>query len=250
MAGPDVDVPKLGKVNKKWVWAAVAVAGGYVAWKWYSANNEGVSITTPAVGEDLPTGGAGMGPVSGNVQYAGTVTDATDPDRINTNAQWSQRAAELLGNAGYDTTRVYAALGDYLANAPLTTEEQSIVRAALAAVGRPPIGGPYTIREQVGKVTLKAPSGVHVTTTTPTKVTLAWSPVAGASYYRAYRSDTAFNVGATDARNHSITVGGLKPNTTYRFAIAADTTTGKPGPKSAWVTAKTKPVPTKSKKKK
>lgn len=84
---------------------------------------------------------------------------------------------------------------------------------------------------------LTAPSKVRVTGATKSTVTLSWSAVAGADGYRAYRSGVTQNVGAS--RDTSMTVGGLKPNTTYQIRVAATagTTTG---PTSGWVRAKTK----------
>ena len=235
---PQVNVPKIGKVKKVYVWGAIGVVGAYVAWRWYSAGAAGSGETEDAtadVGDGVATGGAGAAGGSGNVQYAGSTTDT---DAIDTNAEWTQKAVELLSNAGYNATTVYAALGDYLSGAPLTATEQTIVRAALAAVGAPPVGGPYVIREQVGEVTLKAPTGVRVTAVTSTSASLSWTKVEGASWYRVYRDGVTQNVGGTDTT--TITVGGLEPNKEYRFRVRADTTTGKSGPYSAKVTAKTK----------
>ena len=238
---PQVNVPKIGKVKKVYVWGAIGVVGAYVAWRWYSvgaADSGEAEYTTDYVGDTIATGGAGAAGGSGNVQYAGSTTDGTSADVIDTNAEWSQKAAELLSNAGYNPASVYAALGDYLAGAPLTTSEQTIVRAALAAVGNPPVGGPYVIKEQVGQVNLKAPTGLKVTAVTGTSVSLSWVKVEGASWYRVYRDGVAQNVGGTDTT--TITIGGLEPNKEYRFRVRADTTTGKSGPYSAKVTAKTK----------
>ena len=238
-----VNIPKVGKTKKSWVWAAMAVAGGFVVWKWYTASKSAdseVSYTTDYVSEPLPTGGAGAAGGSGNVQYAGSTTDNTSDDVIDTNAEWTNRAAELLSNAGYDPATVYSALGDYLAQAPLTSSEQTIVRAALAAVGNPPTGGPYVIKEQVGEVTLTAPAGLKATTTTFNSVTLSWSSVTGAGGYYVYRSGMTSN--PIQVSGTTATIVGLEPNTTYTFQVAAYTTTGKAGPKSSSVSAKTKSV--------
>lgn len=237
----DVKVPKLGKVNKKWVLGAMVVAGGYVAYRWYSAGQAPADTTfeTSQVGDTLPTGGAG-GVASGNVQYAGSTTDATSADRIDTNAEWTNRAVELLSNAGYEPTTVYSALGDYLANVPLTSAELTIVRAALAAVGNPPVGGPYVMKEQVGEVNLTAPTGLKVSEVTASTATLTFSSVSGAASYSAYDAKSPSIRGT--AYSPSIRVVGLAPNTSYTFAVAALTATGKAGPKSSSVTFTTKGV--------
>ena len=151
---------------------------------------------------------------------------------------------EKLTNQGFDGQAVSLALGEFLARRSLDKTEASIARAALAAVGQPPVGGPYPVIEAAvqGPVALKAPTGVKVTATTANSVTLAWDAVDGAGYYRAYRSGSSTNVGATDAANKTIVISGLAPNTEYSFQVAADTTAGKPGPKSSPVKGKTKPV--------
>lgn len=235
--GSTVTVPKVGKVKKAYVWGAVALVGGYVAWKWYGARGEGeVEYTTDYVSEPIATGGGGGAAPSGYTPS--TPVDNTGLEVISTNAQWSAKAVGVLANAGYDPAAVYAALGDFLARAPLTAGEATIVRAALAAAGNPPVGGPYTITVQAGEVTLKAPTGLKATSVTGTSVTLTYTPVAGASSYTAYRGDLG-GVAAGSGFGSSITVGGLTPNKTYTFTVAARTTTGKAGPKSSPVTVKT-----------
>lgn len=242
-----VDVPVAGRMKKAYIYVPAGLAVVYIGYRWYQAKqdaaaapqqSDGTYSTSDLTDMGLSTTG-GSTNVTGNT--GSTETDATNPNAIDTNAAWTQKAAELLGNAGYDTATVYAALGEFLARRSLDKSEASIARAALAAAGQPPVGGPYPVIEAAatGTTTLKAPTGVKVTSVTATTATLAWNPVEGAGYYRAYRSGASTNVGSTDAGNHSLTVSGLQPNTTYEFQVAADTTLGKPGPKSSPVKAKT-----------
>lgn len=242
-----VDVPGAGKLKKVYIYVPAGLAAVYVGWRWYQAKQDAAAAPDASSGTytspDLTE--AGLNTAGGSTDVTGntgsTSTDATNPNSIDDNAEWTQKAAELLGNAGYDTATVYAALGEFLARRSLDKSEASIARAALAAAGQPPVGGPFPVLEAAatGTTTLKAPTGVKVTAVTGSSVTLAWDPVEGAGYYRAYRSGASTNVGSTDAANHSLTVSGLQPNTTYQFQVAADTTLGKPGPKSSSVTAKT-----------
>lgn len=117
------------------------------------------------------------------------------------------------------------------------TTHKIYMKAANVAYKQGPLSGPITVK--TAPIKLKAPTGVKVIGTTRTTVTLRWNPVSGAQYYRVYRSGSSANVGATDAVNHSITIGGLKPNTSYKFEVAADTVNNYPGPKSSSVTGKT-----------
>jgi hypothetical protein len=245
-AAGTVDIPKLGKVKKVYFWGAIGVVALYVGYRWYASQtagaSDGVDYTTGDVGEGLEASGVvGAGGVSGNNQYAGTVTDGTDDDAINTNAQWTQRAAEILANAGMDPATVYAALGEFLARRPLDDAEASIARAAMAAAGQPPEGRPWTIVPQVGEVTLGAPSGLKATGTTTNSVSLSWSGVANAAKYEVYQGSAS--AGSTSST--SMTVSGLTANTSYTFQVAAVATTGKAGPKSLAVSATTaKPTTT------
>lgn len=84
---------------------------------------------------------------------------------------------------------------------------------------------------------LTAPKGLRATATTKSTATLAWSAVSGADGYRAYRRGVTQNVGAS--RDTSMTIGGLKPNTTYYVKVAA-TAGSTTGPGSGWIRVKTK----------
>lgn len=246
-----VDVPGAGKMKKVYIYVPAGLAAVYVGWRWYQARQDAAAATpdptdgtyTSADLSDygLSTSG-GTGTVTGNT--GSTSTDATSSTAIDDNAEWTQKAAELLGNAGYDTATVYAALGEFLARRSLDKAEASIARAAIAVVGQPPVGGPYPVNEAAatGTTTLAAPTGLSASNITTTSVTISFQPVAGAGYYRAYRSGASTNVGATDAGNHSIQITGLQPNTSYDFYIAADTTLGKPGPRSSPLKVKTAAV--------
>jgi hypothetical protein len=85
-------------------------------------------------------------------------------------------------------------------------------------------------------VTLRAPTGLKATGITTTTVTLSWSAVPGAEYYRVYVNDKAS--GSADGTSYRIT--GLKPATRYRLTVKADTTRQTPGPSSAAKTVTTK----------
>lgn len=238
-------VPVIGK-SKKWVVYGVGgVAVAYVGWRWWSASREeepepGADglYTTPDLSEyGLSTTG-GATTVTGNT--GSQTTDATGADTIDTNAEWSQKAVELLGNAGYDSAVVYAALGEFLSRRSLDQAEATIARAALAAAGQPPVNGPFSVIEEAttgGTGTPGSPknlkSGGAATSTT---VVLTWDRVDGAAGYRIYRG-TGENVG--HSTDNKFTVTGLQPDTTYSFTVAALSSTGKTGPRSNTYKGKT-----------
>lgn len=246
MADGTVDIPKVGRVKKAYVWVAIGAVGLFVGWRYYQAAKAPVDTAAPVTGDvGAPVDSSGVvgAAASGNVQYAGTVTDATAsqgeprPGNFSNNAQWTDYAINKLVEQGRPAAPVGSALGDYLAKRPLDQSEEGIVVAALAVAGDPPVGGPYSIIRQVGPITLTAPTGLKVVKKTKTTVDVTFNPVAGAVFYYAYRSGVTDNV--SGSRDTKITVSGLTAGKTYKIAVAAAASTGKVGPKSSYVSVTT-----------
>ncbi|MFJ7912014.1 PHB depolymerase family esterase [Kitasatospora sp. NPDC096204] len=86
-----------------------------------------------------------------------------------------------------------------------------------------------------GSGTLPAPSGLTVTGTTDTTVSLGWSAVSGAASYDVYRNTT--KVGSATGTGYTDT--GLAEGTTYTYTVAAVDSAGAAGTSSAAVTATT-----------
>ncbi len=243
----DVDVPVIGKTKKAYIYVPAALAAMYVAWRWYQASRE----AEPAPGADglysspdltemglSTTGGPTV--IGGNT--GSVVTDGTAPDAIDTNAEWTNKAAKVLSNAGYDPAVVYAALGEFLARRALDRDEATIARASIAAVGQPPVDRPWSVIEEAttgGTGKLAAPTGLRVTNTTPNSVSLTWSSVDGAGSYTVYQDFSS--VGSTSGT--SFTASGLSPHTGYVYEVAAVSTTGKTGSRSDDVMGITDPAP-------
>lgn len=248
--GETLDIPKVGPVKKPVVIGIVAVGAAYVGWRYYEARQAAAASTdatdtsgTFGDGGTLPTvpdayTGQDVGYPDGTDTAGGTVDSYGFTGT--TNSQWTQYVTtQLEQSSDWSYSSIVGALGQFIANKPLTTAQQQIVQAAIAVAGYPPEGQHSIIPGGDAPLTV-APSGVAVTATTSTTATVTFNRVAGAGYYRVYRSGASTNVGAGDGP--PITVSGLQPNTSYSFAVAADTTSGTPGPKSASVTAKTKAV--------
>lgn len=240
----EVDVPGIGKTKKVWIYGGLGVAGAFVAWKWYQARNTGVETddgmyTTPDQSELGQSTGGGTYNPGGNT--GNTDTDGTRPDAIDDNAEWSQRAVEILSNAGYDPATVFAALGEFLGRRALDKTEASIARAAIAAVGEPPVGRPWTVLEEssTGTGTLPAPGGVKAKATHWDTVTVSWGSVSGAASYVVYRNGAS----AGSSTGTSLTVRGLVGKSTYKFSVAAVGTTGKTGTRSGEVSVTTPAQP-------
>lgn len=246
----EVQIPKLGGVKKRTLAIVGVIATGFVGWKYWQ--NRGVTSYSGDTtdGTDPGFGDAGVlpsvsGAVSGDNSYG--ISDGSTSPTVDTygftgttNAQWTQYASTQLVNSDvWSYTDIVTALGNYLNSKPLTTTQQQIVQAAIAVAGYPPTGTHPIISGGDAKITV-APTGLKVVSKTSTTVTLSCNPVAGAGYYRWYRSGASTNVGSSDGPN--VTISGLTPNTSYSFQVAADTTNGSPGPKSGSVTTKTESV--------
>lgn len=244
-----VDAPVVGRVKKAYIFIPLGLAGAYVAWRWYQSSQE--AEEAPAASDGLYTSDDlseyGLSTTGGSTTVTGntgsTTTDATNPDAIDSNAEWTQKAAELLGNAGYDASTVYAALGEFLARRSLDKSEATIARAALAAVGQPPDGGPYSVIEEAGDTgTLAAPTNVRTwEAATSSVLAFRWDAVNGAAYYRVYRTDQGDEPMGASADTY-FRAKGLQANTSYSFYVRAVSTTGKLGGKSSVITLKTASV--------
>lgn len=239
----DTKVPGVGQIPKKWLWIGLGGATLFVGWRYWQARGASSSpapTVTGDIGAPLEASGvvgAGGGP--GNVQYAGTVQDNTSPGTIHTNAEWTAAAVDRLTNTGgWAASAVYASLGDFLARRPLTDGEQQIVRAAIAAAGPPPEGGPYEVIPMVGPVTFTAPTGLKATNVGKTSIDVAWNPVTGAPLYYVYVAGRGDPAGSRDTK---ATISGLSAGHTYKIQVAAVATgNGKIGPKSSTLSVTTK----------
>ena len=85
--------------------------------------------------------GDGYDPAAG---YYNSVPAGTQPA---TNAAWSQYVEQQLSAIGYDPQTIAAAVGAYLAQLPLTSDQASLIQTALAECGPPPQGS-YSIITQ------------------------------------------------------------------------------------------------------
>jgi fibronectin type 3 domain-containing protein len=88
-----------------------------------------------------------------------------------------------------------------------------------------------------------APTGLRVTGSTNTSISLSWNSVSGASYYRVYRSNSetgTYSSISGNINNTSYTNSGLPMGTTYYYKVSAtDSYGGSPGPQSASVSGTT-----------
>ncbi|MGW7363998.1 extracellular catalytic domain type 1 short-chain-length polyhydroxyalkanoate depolymerase [Streptomyces sp. NPDC054841] len=97
------------------------------------------------------------------------------------------------------------------------------------------IGQSWGLGAPDGRGTLPAPSGLTVTATTDSSVTLSWNAVDGAVSYRVHRGGTQ----AGTSSSASFTDTGLSAGTAYSYTVAAVDGSGDVGASSAPVQATT-----------
>jgi hypothetical protein len=241
MADGDVQVPLAGRLpQKKLLIGAAVLAAGFVGWKYWQARqtSDGESPITDgefgAVDTSVPGVIGAVSPTNSYGSDTGSTDDQADGSNLKTNAAWTAYARQQLAGV-YDDAAVATALGNFLGRAPTSDDQQTIIRAAIAAAGYPPVGS-YAIIPGGNTTVSLAPGDLRVQTSTPTSVSLAWNPVAGADNYRLEYGTTTKTVSGS-----STTATGLTAGTSYTFRVSALNGAGTPGPAST-VTAKTPAV--------
>jgi hypothetical protein len=240
----DIEVPKVGKVNKKVLIPIVAVAGGYIAYRyWHARNSVGDGEPIDPGMEDPGT----LPPVAGAVKPdnsygipGGDTSTSGGGFRGTTNSEWTEYVSDRLQqDTRWSYSTIAVALGNFLTNKPLSGEQQDIVRAALGIAGYPPVGSHTIISGGNTPITV-APSGLSGKAT-PSTVAVSFSPVAGATTYNGYRSNaTGSQANALASSSGSpIVFTDLEPGRTYSFQVAAVSSSGAVGPKSSPITVKT-----------
>jgi len=238
-----VDVPKIGKVKKGYVYGGAAALGAFVLYRYWAARDTGDEESVPTDpafgdGEVLPVVPGAYTPGGGGIADDST-TPAKDAPPA-TNDEWSRRAAtELAGQGGMDYGAVVDALGAYLARKPLTTAQASLVQAAIAVMGYPPSGSYQVIPATSGGDTpiTVAPASVTARQSADAQtIAVSWAAVPGAASYHVFRSDQA---GPTVASGTSLVLYHIEAGYTIKISVAAVSSSGKVGPKSAVVSVKT-----------
>ncbi|MFF7866965.1 chitinase [Streptomyces qaidamensis] len=160
--------------------------------------------------------------VRGGYAYLGvTGTGTTDvstwtPD----SASWKQLSTTFT--TGASTTSVTVYTHGWYGQAAYYADDVSVFG---------PDGGGGT---DPGPTVPAAPSGLRVSGTTSSSVSLAWNTVSGATGYTVYRDGTK----VTAVSGTSATVTGLAASTSYSFQVTATNAAGE-SPKSAAVTGTT-----------
>lgn len=143
----EVELPAVGKVQRKWVIAGGAVAVVIAAWWWMRRGDqaEAAAVAQEAqYANDAITGTIGASGYSNpNPGAVGYDSVDTGTNEIDTAPEWSNQVTGILSELGYEPGFVASTLGKYLSSQPLTAEEANLVQTAWAYAGKPP-GGPST----------------------------------------------------------------------------------------------------------
>ncbi|MER6033499.1 glycoside hydrolase family 18 protein [Streptomyces sp. NPDC001835] len=160
--------------------------------------------------------------VQGGYTYLGvTGTGTTDvstwtPDT----ASWKQLSTTFT--TGASTTSVTVYTHGWYGQAPYYADDISVYGPDGGGGGDPAPTAP------------SAPSGLTVSGTTSSSVSLSWSAVSGATGYNVYRNGTK----VTAVTGASATISGLTASTSYSFQVTATNSAGESA-KSGTVTATT-----------
>jgi hypothetical protein len=242
----DVTVPALGKAPKKVLIPVAVGAAAFIAWKYWQARNgtgadAGSSVTDGEFGAvDSAIPGV-LGAVSPTNSYGdgGNPNDNGDsgvgPGHFTNNGQWTDYVVGKLSQSDkWSYTDIVTAIGNGLAGRPTTTEQQDIIRAAIAVGGQPPEGAIIIVPGGNTGITI-APTNAHLQSVSTSAAVIAFNSVPGAVRYTVYASGGGVGIGTTSP----VTISGLKPNTTYTMNVAATSAAGTDGPRSNNVTVKT-----------
>lgn len=182
-----------------------------------------VSTTTAGTGAySNPAGDSGSTSSSGSSAGSAPQTDE----------QWTAAVESDLSNIGYDPQTVATALALYLSSQALTSAQVTIIRTAWAYEGRPPQHPSLNI-VQGGTGTSPTPTnvnnppaGLRVDKTSPTTVSLYWTPTPGATGYQvqymAASGDPAgWHTTTAPAGQAGITIGELTPGGKVNIKVLA-----------------------------
>lgn len=222
-----LDLPSI-KGNKRLYVIVGGVAAAYVGFRWYRNRSVAPPVDANVTGTSSVTDAAGGSYGPGNVQYGGA--DITgESETPTTNAQWTDAAVTRLVQQGWDGATVQAALGKYLTDQALTTNEETIVRAAIAVAGNPPQGSHAVVH-----IPTPAPSAVTTPKSAPggfrnvfvdrTTAQTAWGSVATATGYEVMYLSAGNKTSRT--ATPSATFYGLKPGARFNYKVRAFNSAG------------------------
>lgn len=218
-----------------WGKAAVAAGGaGVVFLVWRARQN---AAAAPASGLSTPDAAAGAGTGDGFPVSSGTSGTLGTTSGYGDNAAWSQAAQAGLSEVGFDSLAVAAALGAYLGGQRLTAGQASIVYAAIAEFGLPPVNPPPVVLTGGKPVastgnTTPSVSGGHVVSVSNNEAVVGWAGKNAKSYRVTIHGPGPLNGRQDTVTAAQATYGGLEAGHKYDVTVVpvgADGRTGHAG---------------------
>ena len=202
MADGTVNVPIVGQTQKSTLFIAGLAGFTALGWAWWknkkqAATKQANAASAGTAGTTNPSGSSGYGYAYGYGAYAyqpygygfgpsglgeygggqgdygygyygaGEPVNEEVPGAAATNAQWSEAAMTALTSAGWTGSDVLTALGLYLTGAPVSSTQQGIIQAAIAAEGYPPSPGASGYPPAINTSTSTGQSGTTSATGQP-----------------------------------------------------------------------------------
>jgi hypothetical protein len=177
---------------------------------------------TPADQAALAANGIGGGSPGGSP--GGSSTSQT----YTTNTAWEDAAINYLVGLGVDPTGANSAIAAYLTSQSLSTTQQAEVNEAVQALGAPPqppspatsppvvsppgVSGPYATNP---------PTGLAQSSVTSTSASLKWNSTTGAKGYTVTYTPAGGAAQTQTVSQPYVTLGGLKPQTSYAVSVQA-----------------------------
>jgi nucleoid-associated protein YgaU len=129
---------------------------------------------------------SGVGKGGGTFLPIDPPTSTPEETLPETNLTWAMKAKQYLVAQGIDALIANTAVEKFLSGQTLSAQESAAISMALGKLGPPPEG----VAAPPDDPRPKAPSNLVVTLKTSNSVSLAWSPVAGASSYEVIASSS------------------------------------------------------------
>jgi hypothetical protein len=237
VSGPTVNLPVIGTVPRTAAIGGAALVAGIVGYAYFkraqnaaAANAAAAAAPNSDYGDPdvLPVvpGGApgGFGPVNGGSQTG----SAPPANAILDNSQWTAAVRDRLAGT-YPEAVLMDAIGAFLNKQPLTSEQQKIIRAAIAVAGYPPVGSLTIISGGADTPMLVAPSNVRQVNVRPDGYLIVWDSVPGAVRYKTYENGEH----TADNPTTECDVHNREPLSSASFEFTAISASGQEGPRSA-----------------
>lgn len=235
---------QLSQASDTWSYATIAAAlGKFVTNKALTASEQEIVQAAILLAGYPPEGSHPI--ISGGdtkVTVAPTGLAVTSTTTTTAVLSWSP----VAGAQSYRAYRSGASTNVGVTDAPNTTltvsglqpNTEYSFQVAADSLGDTPGPRSTAVKAKTKPVSLKAPTGVKVSSIAATAATVGWTKVPGATAYRIKVNGQIR--GAADGGLSSYRLTGLSKKTKYSVTVAADTTNQSPGPDSKPVSFTTK----------